>query len=602
MVTPASVATVRELVERVCREAGDQVAVHDAHEGSSLTYAGLLDEVRRRADRLRGRHDSVVVVEALRRRDALLDLLGAAYAGLVAVPMHAQIPPRRRELMMESLDRIRAAQPAGPRAGQPAGTGTTQIHADDPVLVYFTSGSTGRPKAVPLTHRGLIAFARGIVAAHRLTPDDRILVAASPDNDFFLEEVVMTLAARATAVPLPDSVDLTDPAFPAWLAQHGVTVLDLPTARWRLLAAALRETGHSLPAVVRRVIIGGEQLRPEDLEAWREGRCGGAVLCNAYGPTETTIVTTVFDLPDSYRDDMPGSIPIGTPLPGVDIAVVSGGQVVAAGEVGELLIGGDALALGYWGQPGLTAERFVPDAVSGRFGRRVYRTGDLVRRTGPGELVFVGRIDDQTKIRGYRVEPGEVERVLEACPGVAEVAVVARPDPTGEPCLVAFFAGSADAGAVASWAGLQLPPWLCPQRVQQRDALPHTSTGKIDRGSLVVTWDACAAPDDGPPLDDGPPPVGGAPAGDGLPAERVGTPTEAIVADVWRRVLGLAQVGPLDNFFSIGGHSLKAMQAVVQLRRSVDTDVLLADFFRAPVLADFASLLDGRPRKGDRDV
>jgi acyl-coenzyme A synthetase/AMP-(fatty) acid ligase len=348
------------------------------------------------------------------------------------------------------------------------------------------------------------------------------------------------------------------------------------------LAAALRETGQSLPAVVRRVIVGGEELRPEDLEAWREGRCGGAVLCNAYGPTETTIVTTVFDLPDSYRDDMPRSIPIGIPLAGVDVAVVSGGRVVATGEVGELLIGGDALALGYWGQPGLTAERFVPDAVSGRPGRRVYRTGDLVRQTGQGELVFVGRVDDQIKIRGYRVEPGEVERVLEACPGVEEVAVVARPDPAGEPCLVAFFAGPADVAAVAGWADLHLPPWMCPQRLQRRDALPHTSTGKIDRGSLVVTWDAPTPPDEGPP------------------ADGAGTPTEAIVADVWRRVLGLGEVGPSDNFFTIGGHSLKAMQAVVQLRRAVNTDVLLADFFRAPVLADLASLLDSRPRKGER--
>jgi amino acid adenylation domain-containing protein len=552
------------------------VAVVEPDGGSSLTWAEVLDEVRRRAERLVGAGDGVVVVEAPKRLDALLDLLAAAHAGLVAVPMDAQLPAHRRQLMTESLDRMRAARDEPGPAG---------IHPDDPVLVYFTSGSTGRPKAVPLTHRGLCAFARGIVPAHGLTVDDRILMAASPDNDFFLEEVVMTLAARATAVILPDGVDLTDREFSAWLERHGVTVLDLPTARWRVLAAALRETGQSLPAVVRRVIVGGEALRPADLDAWREGRCGRAVLCNAYGPTETTIVTTVFDVPDSYRDEMPPSIPIGVPLAGVEIAVVADGRPVGPGEVGELLIGGDIVALGYWGQPGLTAERFGPDAVSGRPGRRVYRTGDLVRRNDRGDLVFVGRVDDQIKIRGYRVEPGEVERVLDACPGVDEVAVVARPDPAGETCLVAFFAGPAEPAAVTAWAEERLPAWMCPRRVLPRDALPHTSTGKIDRGSLVVTWDV--------------PPEATAPT---EPAEAAGTPTEAIVADVWRRVLNLTEVGPRDNFFTIGGHSLKAMQAVVQLRRAVDTDVLLADFFRAPVLADLASLLDGRPRKGAPDA
>ena len=562
--------TVARLFEAAAARDGDAVAVVAGR--NVLTYGQLDEAADRVADGLRAAGvgpGTTVGVRLGRSVELAAGLLGVLKAGGACVPLDPAHPPDRLAFMaadaaittLVTEDGVVEERPSGDRPGVPV----------DVAYVIYTSGSTGRPKGVLLTQAGLVNHHRAVVDLYGLGPGDRVLQFCSLGFDASIEELFPTWAAGATVVFRPDDVPLLGRSWLRWLDDQRITVLNLPTAYWHAWTADLDALDAPVPASIRLVVVGGEKALGPAYRAWRRVSGGRPRWVNAYGPTETTCMSTWFE-PSGAEGD--GDPPIGRPLPNTSVLVVDDGlRPVGPGATGELLIGGAGLARGYLGHPELTAERFVEVPGAGR----MYRTGDLVRALPTGDLDFVGRIDDQVKIRGFRVEPGEVEAALARHPAVAATAVVAREHPPGDTRLVAHLVSRpgvdrpADAELRRFLAG-QLPAHMAPASFAFVDALPLTANGKVDRAAL-------------------PSPEGAAGGGGGRPR----SPAEDVVAAVWARVLGLdaADLGPDDDFFDLGGHSLLATQVIAQLREEFDTDTPLRAIFEAPSLAGLAAAVAG---------
>jgi acyl-coenzyme A synthetase/AMP-(fatty) acid ligase len=398
---------------------------------------------------------------------------------------------------------------------------------------------------------------------------------ASLSYDISLEEVVLALGSGATLALGPTGPLGSSREFLAWCDARRLSVLIIPTALFHQLVADLAAPGVVLPRSLRLVQVGGEAVVPEAIAQWHIRGGGSARLVNTYGPTEATVMSTWCEL-DAATGALPVA-PIGRPFPGVRVLVLDSAlQAVAPGVPGEAFIGGSGVARGYLRRPELTAERFVPDPSSGVPGARLFRTGDRVRWRHDGRLEFLGRLDRQVKIRGHRVEPGEVEAALARHPGLRQSAVSARKQPDGETCLVAYLVPAARAELrveeVRAFLASRLPEFMVPSRFVVVDELPVNLAGKIQTGALPLPE---AAPDH-----DGGPPT--------LPR----TPLEREVAAVWSAVLGREAIGVHENFFAIGGHSLKVMQVVARLHRRLGLEVPVKVFFEAPTIEGLAEALE----------
>ncbi|WJV44942.1 amino acid adenylation domain-containing protein [Streptomyces flavofungini] len=445
-------------------------------------------------------------------------------------------------------------------------TGLDAAHADDLAYLVFTSGSTGRPKGVAVTHGQLAAHLAQIGGAFGLGPADRVLVFGSFSFDVSTEQLFAPLTCGGAAVLRPDGLLATDELL-AFLAEHGVTVFNPPTGLWRQLATALAD-GAAVPAAlaVRLTVVGGDAMPAAETGIWRR-TVGGRVI-NAYGPTETVITATVHEV---GVHGATGTVPLGRPLPGRTVYVLDEAlRPVVSGGVGELYVGGAGVARGYAGRGGLTAERFVPDPFTSEPGARLYRTGDLVRFDGAGALEFHGRVDEQVKVRGFRVELGEIEAVVRDAAGVADAAVAAVASAGGgEPRLVAYVVARAGAacepGTVRAFAGERLPAHMVPAAVVVLDELPLSANGKVDRRALPVpTWEA----------DD-----------QGYVAPR--TEVERRLAEVWAQVLGVDRVGVHDGYLALGGDSILSIQVVARARRA-GIQLTPRQMFQYPTIADLA--------------
>jgi acyl-CoA synthetase (AMP-forming)/AMP-acid ligase II len=365
------------------------------------------------------------------------------------------------------------------------------------------------------------------------------------------------------------------------VAEQGLTVINPPTAYWHQLVADA-DALELIARTVRLVIAGGEAMSPAAARGWAAGAAAGVRLLNAYGPTEAVVTCTAYDVPPTLPEGAV-HVPVGRPLPGRAAYVVDGGMNPAPmGAPGELCIGG-TLARGYLGRPAATAAAFVPDPFSPVPGARMYRTGDRARWLAGGELEFLGRRDHQVKMRGYRIEPGEIEARLAEHPGVREVVVVVREDARGEKRLVAYVVGGEAAGAEALRAhlGQTLPAYMVPSAFVRLDALPLTPNGKVDRGAL-------------------PAPEGDAPArAYEAPAGKV----EQGLAEIWAELLGVERVGRGDDFFLLGGHSLLGVQMISRVRQAMEVELSLAAVFEAPVLSALADrILDLRLARFDPEA
>ncbi|MGY0234388.1 amino acid adenylation domain-containing protein [Longispora urticae] len=605
---------VPELVALAARRHPDRPAVRCG--AITLSYAQLSARADTLAGELRAAGvipGDLVAVCLPRNLDLVPALLAVWRCGAGYVPLDPEHPSgRRAEIIaatgVAALLTGDGARPVGGRRG----------HAGA-AYVLHTSGSTGRPKGVVVGHAALAARVAWMVPGYALTADDKVVQFASVAFDTHAEEIWPTLAAGGTVVLLPDGARTLTDALPR-LAD--VTVLDLPTAYWHELVA--HPDTVAWPAALRLVILGGEQADGTAVARWRRLH-PGIRLVNTYGPTEATIIATATDLHPapgdgsrdpgpgggSVRADAPGDTgtptpdetwpAIGRPLAGSRVLVLDGaGRVVPPGAPGELYLGGAGLADGYLHDPELTAARFTTIG-----GERYYRTGDRVRWRSDGQLEFRGRLDDQVKVRGHRVEPGEVAARLREHPAVARAAVVARdgslvayvvaaaPGPAGSgpggdapavdgaavssrPAVNgAALSGTGRAAGVAvtgaelrEFAAERLPAHLVPSAVVLVDALPLTSAGKVDVRALPAP---------------GPRPAGRAPA----------TPTEVLVAGIWAELLGAADVAAGDDFFGLGGHSLHAVRVAARLRAALGREVPIRVLFAHPTLESLAAVVDG---------
>ncbi|WP_411093692.1 amino acid adenylation domain-containing protein, partial [Streptomyces sp. 049-1] len=539
--------------ERVARDPG-AVAVVDGR--VELSYGELDERAVRLASALRERGvglESVVGVMLERSVDVVVALLAVWKAGGAYLPIDPEYPADRVAMMLEDAGPVCVVTSDGLVGRLPEGLGVVvdeavaagelmepvRVGSGHAAYVIYTSGSTGRPKGVVVSHGALAGYVAWCVEAYPGVRESSLLH-ASVSFDAGVTGLFGGLVSGGCVF-----VSALDEGLPAVLGERRLGFLKVTPSHLPVLEA--------LPEAcvpTDRLMVGGETLSWGLVERWREAHPGLAVV-NHYGPTEATVGCAHYEIGAGESDAGGGSVPIGRSFATTMTFVLDGWmRPVAPGVVGELYVAGVQLARGYLGRPGLTAERFVACPYGGP-GERMYRTGDLVRWTTDGQLVFVGRADDQVKVHGYRIEPGEIETVLAAHPGVDQVVVIAREDTSGDKRLTAYVVaedgGGVGAGLAAelrAYTARRLPEYMVPSAVVVLDELPLMVNGKLDRAALP-------APDYGI--------AGGRGRG---PASVV----EEVVCAVFAEVLGLEQIGVDDNFFELGGHSLLAVSLVSRLR------------------------------------
>jgi amino acid adenylation domain-containing protein len=632
MAAAAETAGVLAAIERQAARAPQAAAVE--HGAVHLSYGELDARAERLAARLR-RHgvapEEVVAVCLERSPELVVALLAVWKAGAAWLPLDPGHPGERLALLLADsaarlvlttkalasrlppgpagptavlLDRPEAAAPAHPpSAGRDAdGAAPCPPGVRAPAAaayVIYTSGSTGAPKGVVVDHAALASFVAAAGERLAIAPGDRVLQFAAVSFDASVEEVYPCLARGATLVLRDAGMLGSFGRFLDDVERLQLTVLDLPTAYWHELAAALAREGLALPAGVRLVILGGEEARPAALASWRSRVGPGVRLLNTYGPTEATVVATQSDLTLPAAAEGEGWVPIGRATADATAWVLGLGlEPLPAGLDGELWLGGPGLARGYLGRPDLTADRFRPDPFSR--GQRLYRTGDRARQVAGGELAFRGRADGQVKVRGFRVELGELEAALRRLPGVAEAAAVlaggdhGSANVGGDRRLVAFVVPATGAeapapplaaAAVRAALARGLPEHMVPSAVTILPALPLSVHGKLDRAALAAL--PLAAPD---PAD------GGGQDRDGDGSRRPRTPLEELLAGLWCELLGLERVELDDDFFTLGGHSLLVAQLLSRIRHALAVEVPVVELFRRPTLSALAALVEQAQR------
>ncbi|MEU6814554.1 amino acid adenylation domain-containing protein [Streptomyces sp. NPDC046860] len=588
---PLPTTTAPEAVRRWAARTPDATAVRDAD--TSLTYA----ELDARADALahalreRGAGPETLVALALPpSATTVVAMLAVLRAGAAYLPVDPRYPAARvrhmfadaRPVLLLTTGEVHATLPHTglpwldparplPEADAPA----RPHHPADPAYVIYTSGSTGRPKGVTVPH-GALANHMAWMAGHlSLTPDDRVLARTSTSFDASVWELWLPLMNGAEVCVLPDGANQDPNALVGWMSRFGVTVAQFVPSH---LALVLAEAADAAPVpALRAVLCGGEPL-PRAL-ADDIARSWHAEAHNLYGPTEATIDATAHRVPAHGEGSADQTVPIGRPVDTMRAHVLDARlRPVPAGVTGELYLAGPNLARGYLGRPGLTAGRFVADPFD-TAGARMYRTGDLVRWNRQGLIEYVARADDQVKLRGFRIEPGEVEAALLARPGVTAARAVIREDDPGMRRLVAYAVtadGAPRATALRDDLAETLPHHMVPGVVVVLDALPLLPNGKVDRRALPR------------PAED-----------DATPAGPVrGTPQEELLAGIFADVLDRPAVGPHDSFFDLGGHSLLAMRVVSRVRAVLGAEVAVRTLFEHPTVAALARALDtpGRAR------
>ncbi|GIE99514.1 non-ribosomal peptide synthetase [Paractinoplanes rishiriensis] len=550
--------------------------------GESLTYRQLDERSDRLAHRLAARGAAAehrVAICLDRSPEQVVAILAVLKAGGTYVPLDPGHPDERLRLILaDAAPALLLTDPV--TAGRIAGGCATLDPCDETgeltrppagplpgtaAYVIYTSGSTGRPKGVVVEHDQVVRLLRATEAHLAFGPDDVWTMFHSYAFDFAVWEMWGALGYGGTLVVVPRDVARAPEDFARLLAAERVTVLSQTPS-------ALRELGRVLPAEtsLRYVVLGGEAAVPADLRRWfdRPGdQCPSIV--NLYGITETTVHTTV--RPITAADTRLSRSPIGRALPHARVHLLDERmRPVPPGAPGELYVGGAGLARGYLGAAGLTADRFRPDPF-GAPGDRLYRSGDRARRGPDGDLAYLGRLDDQVKVRGYRIEPAEIEAVLGDHPAVRSSAVLLR-RVAGEPALVGYVDTSVEvaAGELRAYLARRLPQHLVPAAIVPVGSWPLTRNGKLDRSALPEPGTLAG------------------PAGASAPPHSA---TERQLADLWSELLGVKRVGRDDDFFALGGHSFLALRLIDRIRRDLGVPVGAATIFQAPTVARLAAAM-----------
>ena len=431
--------------------------------------------------------------------------------------------------------------------------------------VIYTSGSTGQPKGVEIEHASLLNLIAWHQHTYYLTPARPCHANRhTPTFDASVWELWPYLTAGASIHIPGEETRLSPKKLLLWLVENNITLTFIPTP----IAEKMLDEPWPEACALRGVLTGGDKLHRAP------GKNFPCAMLNHYGPTENTVVTTWTPVPPVEGNIQPP--PIGRPIANTRVFILDKNlQPVPVGVPGELHVGGASLARGYHNRPGLTAEKFIPNSLNAAAGTRLYKTGDLVRWLPDGQIEFIGRRDNQVKVRGQRIELGEIESVLIRHPEVREAAVISREDAKGENRLAAYVVaktnGKLKAGDLREYLKQNLPGAMLPAAFMLLDALPLTLNGKVDRNALP-------APD--------------FKTESNQPFVVPRTPNEEKLSGIWREVLGIERIGVHDNFFELGGHSLTATQVISRLPGTFQVGVPLHDLFDSPTIAELAGKID----------
>jgi amino acid adenylation domain-containing protein len=580
-------ATIPELFAQIAVEHADTVAIVEGSE--RITYRELDQRSNGLASHLRrlGVESGARIGLALDRSISMvISMLAVLKAGCAYVPLDSAYPADRLRFMISDTD---LAAIITDKANEKKLSSSTRVVSVEEVLggepeaamnlaractaestayIMYTSGSTGTPKGVEVPHRAIVRLVRSATYVD-FGPAEVFAQISNSSFDAITFEVWGALLNGARLVILPTTVVLSPEAFADAIQKYRLTAMFLTSSLFNLIAARCPSAFHT----VRHLLVGGDAVDPrwarQVLETAPPRR-----MINGYGPTECTTFSVTHDI----RDVAPGAkcVPIGRPLSNSQAFVLDWNmQPAPAGVSGELYLGGDGLAKGYWNRPEITAERFVTSPFDPAGGARLYKTGDLARYQANGVIECLGRTDHQVKIRGFRIELGEIETVLRRNPGVADCAVLAEEDASGAKTLRAYVAAvkgtSPSREEIRRFLGERLPEFMLPASFAFVDELPFSANGKVDRAKLRLLYRG---------LESETPPAA-------LPT----TAAQLLIAGAWKKVLGVNGFGVDDNFFDIGGNSLLLAAVECELRPNFATPFTITDLFEHPTVRALAARL-----------
>ncbi|MCA0350575.1 MAG: amino acid adenylation domain-containing protein [Chloroflexi bacterium] len=604
--SPIELVLTPQRILNQCLGQPAQIAVRAG--GASLTYGALADAAHQVANWLKlhsTQPNQSVGLLTQPSIASIVGMVGALWAGVAWIGLNPDYPSQKLQHQLQQaeaqlllyhedtrllaeqlqhnatatltsscLDRLIQSSPLI----QPAQSRVLRTEADATAYIMFTSGSTGTPKGVPISQRSLASYLQWLTETFDYSPNDRLLLTAALSFDAAISQILGPLTSGGTVIVLEPLVIRDPNALLAAIEQERPTIWRSVPALWERLISSIEQQiaeGQPAPALteLRLIGVGGEALPASYVRRWMDIYGERQQIVNHYGPTEATINAVCYRIP-SRPSDTELQIPIGQPISGVITRVLDAqGQTCRPLEIGELYLGGLGLSPGYLGQPDLTAIQFVPDPLG--TGERLYRTGDLVRELSDGNLVFMGRADHQISLNGYRIEPLEIEAALLEHPSITRCVVWLEAEDQPAPMLVVYLESSAELPATTilrRWLRSLLPEFMIPQRFYRVPRLPTTSSGKIDRSRLQLL------PRIEPTLINH----------GNLPT----TPTEQLLAEIWQNVLQLPVVQREDDFFDLGGDSLRLLQVLSQLKGRVSNLPRAAMLYQQRTLAACARIID----------
>ncbi len=595
---------IHELFEEQVERTPEAVAI--VYENQQITYGELNSRANQLAHYLRGMGvgpEALVGLCVERSIEMVVGLLGILKAGGAYVPLDPEYPRERLGFMLEdgaisvllTVQRLVKRLPEhrshivyldaedGCLASQSELNPINLAAVESLAYIIYTSGSTGTPKGVAVSHSALVNHSTALGGVYDLRSSDLVLQFASLNFDVAAEELYPSWLSGAAVVLLPSSAPMSAAEFFDFITRQRLTVVNVPALYWHELVAELGRARIQFPATLRLVVAGSEVISSERLAAWHQFVPDGIRWINAYGPTEATITSTLYESFEQEEPGAGGTVPIGRPISNTESYLLDTRlEPVPVGVAGELYIGGVGLARGYLNRPDLTAERFLPHPFTTEPGARLYRTGDLAKYLPDGNIEFLGRVDQQIKLRGYRIELGEIEAALAAHTSVREAVVTLSRKEGAEQRLIAYLVISPQ-GELPSVSELRgylkerLPDYMIPSAFVQLEELPLTPNGKIDRRALPT------------------PEEGRLEAGQQYVAPQ--TQVEELLVGIWEEVLGVERVGIHDNFFELGGHSLLATQLISRVRTAFGIEMPLRQLFESPTVDTLAEAVEAMLRQ-----